>query len=96
MAALTDLSNRALNDIHLGRHREAYALFLVGVVLVVVGFVGVLGVNILLSAILLALSFLVFHTSTESSIPGPSLDQVLNDREGYSSAARLAEVWHHR
>jgi hypothetical protein len=89
MAMITDLSKRVAADVYQGRHREAYALFLVGVVLVALGFADVLSLRILVSAILLALSFLVFHTSAESSVPRPSLDQVLSNRETYDSFAKL-------
>lgn len=89
MAAITGLSARVISDIHHGRHREAYALFLVGVVLVALGFADVLSIRALISAILLALSFLVFHTSAEASLPEPSLDQVLSNRETYGSFSKL-------
>jgi hypothetical protein len=89
MAKLTDLSRRTADDIIHGRHREAYALFLVGVALVALGFADVLSVKALLSAVLLALSFLVFHTSAEAPDPKPSLDQVLSDRDSFGSFNRM-------
>jgi hypothetical protein len=78
-----------LEDIRHGRHREAYALFLVGVILVVLGLVGVAHVPVLLSAILLALSFLVFHTAVEASDQRPPLDQVLRDRQDFGAFSKL-------
>lgn len=65
MAAITDLSKWVIGDIHQGRHHEAYALFIVGVALVALGFADVLTIRALISAILLALSF-------SSSIPQPN------------------------
>jgi hypothetical protein len=89
VAKLKDLSRRTAGDIRHGRHREAYALFLVGVALVALGFADVLSIKALLSAVLLALSFLVFHTSAEAPDPKPSLDQVLSDRDSFGSFNKL-------
>ena len=89
MATLRDMSKRTLEDVRRGRHREAYALFLVGVALVVLGLVGLANVPVLLSAILLALSFLVFHTAAEASDQRPVLDQVLCSRQDYGAFSKL-------
>jgi hypothetical protein len=89
MARLSDASKRALADIQQGRHREAYALFLVGATLVVLGLVGVADIPVLLSAILLALSFLVFHTAAEASDRRPPLDQVLRSRQDFSAFSKM-------
>jgi hypothetical protein len=89
MATLRDVSKRTVEDIRHGRHREAYALFLVGVVLVVLGLVGVADVPVMLSAILLALSFLVFHTAAEASGQKPALDHVLLSREDFGAFSKL-------
>jgi hypothetical protein len=87
--SLWDLSRRTVQDVRNGRHREAYALFLVGVALVVLGLVGVASAQILLSSILLALSFLVFHTAAETSDQRPALEQVLRNREDYGPLSRM-------
>jgi len=89
MATLLGLSRRTLEDVRNGRHREAYALFLVGVALVVLGLVGLASSQVLLSTILLALSFLVFHTAAEASDRKPALDQVLRSREAFSTFSKL-------
>jgi hypothetical protein len=89
VATLRDLSKRTVEDIRRGRHREAYALFLVGVVLVVLGLVGVAAVPVMLSAILLSLSFLVFHTAAEASDQKPALDQVLRSRQDFGAFSKL-------
>jgi hypothetical protein len=89
MAKLRDLSMRMLADVRHGRHREAYALFLIGVTLAVLGLVGVATVSVLLSAILLALSFLVFHTAAEASDRRPALDQVLRSRQDFGAFSKL-------
>ncbi len=89
MATLRDLSRRTLEDLRHGRHREAYALFLVGLALVILGLVGVADVSLLLSAILLALSFLVFQTAVEASEHRPALDKVLCSRDDFGSFSKL-------
>lgn len=89
MTTLKELSKRTIEDIQRGRHREAYALFLVGVALVVLGLIGVVGVPVMLSAILLALSFLVFHTAAEASAQKPTLDHVLCSRQDFGAFSKL-------
>lgn len=89
MGTLRDVSRRTLEDVRRGRHREAYALFLVGVTLVVLGLAGVADVPVLLSAILLAVSFLVFHTAAEASDRQPALDAVLHTRQDFGSFSKL-------
>jgi hypothetical protein len=89
MATLKDLSRRTVEDLRNGRHREAYALFLIGAVLAALGLLGVADVTVLLSAILLALSFLVFHTAAEATGQRPDLDEVLRSREDYGPFSKL-------
>jgi hypothetical protein len=89
MASLTDTSRRAVEDLRHGRHREAYALFLVGMTLVVLGLAGAADTPVLLSAILLALSFLVFHTAAEASDRQPPLDHVLRSRQDFGAFSKL-------
>jgi hypothetical protein len=87
MARMKSL-RRALEDIRDGRHREAYALFLIGVVLVILGLVGVVSGTVMLGAILLALTFLVFHTTQEGDRE-PALDHVLAGREKFGAFSQL-------
>lgn len=89
MTTLRDLSSQTLKDIREGRHREAYALFFVGVTLTVLGLIGIVDEPVLLSAILLAISFLVFHTAAEGGDRKPGLDQVLRSRQDYGAFSRL-------
>jgi len=79
---------RVLEDIRDGRHREAYALFLIGVVLVILGLTGVVSGTVMLSAILLALTLQVFHTTQEGNRE-PALDQVLAGREKFGAFNQL-------
>lgn len=80
MTTTGERSRRVLEDIRGSRHVEAYALFLIGVALVVLGLAGVVSEAVTLSAILLALSFLVFHTAVRDGGRKPSLDQTLGGR----------------
>src|SRR5260370_38268333 len=89
MAALKEVSGRIMDDVRHGRHREAYALFLVGVALVILGLAGVASDTVLLSAILLALSFLVFDTASAASGDRPALDEVLRGRENFGAFSNL-------
>jgi hypothetical protein len=82
-------SRQVLEDVRHGRHWEAYALFLVGLTLVVLGLAGVADVPVLLSAILLAVSFLVFHTAVDASDRRPALDQVLRSREDFGAFSKI-------
>lgn len=86
---MRDAARRALADVRNGRHREAYALFLVGVTLVVLGLAGLADGPVLLSAILLALSFLVFHTAAEASDRPAPLDHVLRTRQDFGAFSKL-------
>ncbi|SRR6266404_1987096 len=94
MAMLRAVSRRTLEDVQHGRHREAYALFLVGVALVVLGLAGIVDVQVLLSAVLLGLSFLVFHTTAEVSDRRPILDQVLRSRQDFGAFSKLLPEAH--
>jgi hypothetical protein len=78
-----------LEDIRHGRHREAYAIFVVGLVLVILGLIGIVKSQVLLSAILLALIFLVFHTSTETPRQKQSLDEVLQTRDSFGPFSKI-------
>jgi hypothetical protein len=77
------LLKQASEDIRHGHYREAYALFLIGVALVALGLAGIADIKILLSAILLAITFLVFHTARETSHHKLSLDEVLQTRDSF-------------
>lgn len=89
MISLKVLLRRFFSDIRIGRHLEAYAIFAIGVTLVVLGLIGVIGATVLQSMILLALSFLVFHTTMDLSNRRPSLDQVLRSRDDFESFSTL-------
>jgi hypothetical protein len=78
-------SRQALEDIRSGRHTEAYALFLIGVAMAVLGLTGVVSDTVMLSAMLLALSYLVFHTTVHGGDRSPALDQVLGGRPDLGS-----------
>lgn len=89
MGVFRDLARRVLIDIRTGRHLEAYSLFSIGVVLTVLGLVGIIGSRILLSTIILALSFLVLHTEVDAPRKAPSLDTILVTRESFGSFSKL-------
>jgi hypothetical protein len=80
---------RAFEDVRNGRHREAYALFLIGVILTALGLTGLVGQQVLLSAILLAVSFVIFHTAAAAENQQPALDQVLHSREDFGAFSKL-------
>jgi hypothetical protein len=89
MKTLSTVTKRILEDLRHGRYREAYALFVIGVMLVALGLTDMASVSVLLSAILLALSFLVFHTAAERSDRRPGLDEVLRDRQDFGAFSKL-------
>jgi hypothetical protein len=78
-----------MGDIRQGRHREAYTLFAVGVVLTILGLSGVVGTQVMLSAVLAALTFLVFQTAVQSGGGKPPLDEVLRSRDGFDAFGKL-------
>jgi hypothetical protein len=80
---------QVMADMSQGRHREAYAMFCVGVVLAFLGLWGVVATQVILSAILAALTFLVFETTIHSSPGRTSLDQVLEDRDGFATFGKI-------
>jgi hypothetical protein len=89
MISLKPLFRSISSNIRAGRHLEAYAIFLIGVTLVILGLIGIVGATVQLSAILLALSFLVFHTTVEISNRRSSLDQVLRGRDDFGPFSKL-------
>jgi hypothetical protein len=78
-----------MDDVSHGRHREAYTLFCVGVVLTLLGLWGLVAVPVMLSAVLAALTFLVFETAVHSSAAGLSVNQVLEDRDGFTTFGKI-------
>src|SRR6266545_8107254 len=78
-----------VRDIREDRHREAYALFLVGVVLVVLGLFEVASVRVLLSAVLLAATFQVFQTTRVAGDRPPGLEAVLRGREAFGAFSQM-------
>jgi hypothetical protein len=89
MSSMKDSIRRVLQDIRVGHHREAYALFLVGVALTGLGLSGIISAQVLLSAILLALTFLVFHTSVERKPSADALDEFLQSRENFGAFSSI-------
>jgi hypothetical protein len=78
-----------VDDIRNGRHREAYTLFIIGLVIAGLGVFNVAKTNILLAAILLALCYLVFQTAGMQSQKKPALDQILQNREDFGAFSKL-------
>lgn len=76
---------QVINDISQGRHREAYTLFCVGVVLTLLGLSGLVAAQIMLSAVLAALTFLVFETTVQSNSGRLPLGQVLENRDSFTA-----------
>jgi hypothetical protein len=74
---------RVRSDLREGRHREAYAVFAIGLVLTVLGLVGGIPERYLLSGLLLAVTFLVFRSTIEPAGPFTSVNDVLNNRESF-------------
>lgn len=89
MTRFRDVARRTLEDLRHGRHLEAYALFLIGAGLAILGLVGVASITVMLGAILLALSFLVFHTATEVSDRKPGLNHVILSRQDFGAFSML-------
>lgn len=89
--------NRILSDIGRGRHLEAYAIFMLGLALTVLGLLGEVEPKVLLSTLLLAVSFLVFRATLEPSSRRLALDTVLRNRESLGSFSQLlaeaGEFW---
>lgn len=85
VTAVKTRSRQPLEHIRNGRHTEAYALFLIGLALGVLGLTGVVSAMVMLSAILLALSYLVFHTTIQGGDRKPTLEQVLGGRPDLGS-----------
>jgi hypothetical protein len=80
---------QGLEDIQEGRHREAYSIFLVGLILVVLGITGVASQKVISSALLLAVTFLVFQTARARSLGQTALDHVLQGREAFKPFTEL-------
>lgn len=95
--AMSKAINRIWSGIGGGRHLEAYAIFVLGLALTALGLLGAAESNVLLSALLLATTFLVFRATVEPSSRQVALDTVLQNRESLGSLsqllARAAEVW---
>jgi hypothetical protein len=78
-----------IDDIAQGRHREAYTLFCVGVALSLLGLFGLVAAQIMLSAVLAALTFLVFETAARPSTGRLPLDQVLQTRDSFGTFSKI-------
>lgn len=88
---------RIAADIRQGQHREAYAIFGVGIVLTILGIVEVAKEHILLSAMLLAVTFLAFRTTIDLQRAAPKLEEVLRDRKALGTFSQVlpdgGELW---
>lgn len=95
--AIRNAASHVLSDIRRGRHLEAYTIFLLGLVLVVMGLSGFASERVLNSALLLAITFLVFHATTDRGGRQPALDTALRNREvlgPFSEVlARAGQLW---
>ena len=84
------------SDIRKGRHLEAYAIFGIGVALAVLGLLDVASTRIILTGILLGVTFLTFH-STSVGKKDRAIESVLLGRESFGSFADLLkdakELW---
>jgi hypothetical protein len=89
MSWLGRVLRRIADDIGEGRHREAYAVFLLGVVLVVLGLADAASIRVLVSAVLLAVTFLVFQTTRTAGDRPPGLDSVLQSRDDFGAFSQL-------
>jgi hypothetical protein len=81
--------HKAAEDIRRGRRWEPYALFLVGLTIVILGLLDLVTDKVLLSTVLLALSFLVFDTTQEVRGRRPVLDDVLLSRRSFGPLSDL-------
>jgi hypothetical protein len=92
-----DMLRSILDDIRHGRHLEAYAVFAIGLLLTPIGLLSDRGDQLLPSALLLAVTFLVFRTAIRPLDPSPGLDRVLRTRDRLGSFAEVAgeaaELW---
>src|SRR5438128_555073 len=88
---------KVVTDLRSGRHREAYSIFALGLVLTGLGIFGVVSQTVLLSSLLLAVTFLVFATTFQLQGTGSVLEEILQTRDalGVFSAALSTggELW---
>lgn len=86
---------RIKSDIRHGRHLEAYTIFVLGLILTPLGLFGIAPEEMLLSAVLLSLTFLVFKTTVSSA--ESSLESLVTSRETFGSVTDLlkdaAQLW---
>ncbi|MFJ3667181.1 hypothetical protein ACIPSE_12055 [Streptomyces sp. NPDC090106] len=80
-----------LHDIRQGRHLEAYSLFAVGLVLVVLGLTHRVGTQTLLAFTVAALALLVFRTAAPPDPAPASPDEVLRERQDLGPLRDLLE-----
>lgn len=96
-SGLGPLFGRVIADIRQGRHREAYTMSLVGMVLTLLGLLGVASQRLVLAAILASITFLVFNTTLGSTDKALALDTVLHNRESLGTFGQLLdraeELW---
>jgi hypothetical protein len=80
---------QVIEDISQGRHRETYTLFCVGVVLTLLGLAGLVSAQIMLSAVLGTLTFLVFEATVQSNADRAPLERVLENRDDFAAFAKI-------
>src|SRR5690242_6562679 len=80
---------QVIDDITHRRHREAYALFCVGLVLTLLGAFNLASTQIMLSAVLAALTFLVFETAARPRFDRSLLEQVLQNRDSFTPFSKI-------
>ncbi len=92
-----DVCARVVTDLRNGRHREAYTIFALGLILTLLGLLGVVSQAVLLSGVLIAVTFLVFQTTIQLEGGAGILELVLKSRDSLGVFSTLlpdgGELW---
>jgi hypothetical protein len=92
-----DVPAQVLADLRNGRHREAYTIFVIGLILTLLGLLGVVSEAVLLSGILIAVTFLVFQTTVQLDDVAGVLGRVLKRRDALEVFSAIlpegGELW---
>jgi hypothetical protein len=83
-----DVPAQVLADLRNGRHREAYTIFVIGLILTLLGLLGVVSEAVLLSGILIAVTFLVFQTTVQLDDVAGFSDESLKGATRWKCSAR--------
>ncbi len=78
-------------DLREGRNWEAYGLFLSGVTLVLLGSFDLVGTRLLINAVLVALSFIIFHSAYGSRAKPAEIEDLLSDRSTFEPFSRVLQ-----